>query len=40
MLKEDCKDCICLIEDDYGKLICDESNLEIEKVMICPENFD
>lgn len=38
MLEENCKDCICLIEDDLGKLICDEVNLEIEEIFICPEN--
>ena len=37
MLKEDCKDCVCLVEGDNGKWVCDEVDRNIKDINECPE---
>ena len=34
-----CEDCVCLVEGPSGEWICDEANMEIERLTHCPENF-
>lgn len=37
MKKEYCKDCVCLIEGNNEKWVCDEKGVEISKIKRCPE---
>ena len=39
MNRKDCRDCVCLIEGDNGEWICDECEMIVEKVKICPEGI-
>lgn len=38
MKREDCRDCVCLVEGDAGEWICDEEGKTIEEIGYCPEN--
>lgn len=37
MKKEDCRDCVCLVEGDAGEWVCDEEGKPVEEIDICPE---
>lgn len=37
MTKEQCADCVCLVEGFDGTWICDESNKPCVEVKKCPE---
>ena len=37
MKREDCADCVCLVEGNAGEWLCDECQKVIEEVEKCPE---
>lgn len=40
MNKNKCKDCICLVEDENNEWFCDEMQLPIKLINVCPEDDD
>ena len=40
MKKEECKNCICLVEGKNKEWVCDELNIPIKDVDVCPEIDD
>lgn len=39
MNKETCSCCVCLIEDEELRWVCDEAGKPIEEVLVCPEGM-
>ena len=37
MKREECMDCVCLVEGDAGEWICDEEGKPVEEIEVCPE---
>lgn len=35
-----CKHCVCLVENIYGELECDEVGKRIEEITVCPEGVE
>lgn len=40
MKKCTCKDCVCLVVNEYGESECDEVGKVIEEITICPEGVE
>jgi hypothetical protein len=39
MKKKDCEHCVCLVAGKNDEWICDEVDIEIEKLETCPETI-
>jgi len=40
MRREDCSNCACLVEGNGGAWVCDELEVVVEEVNVCPEGIE